>query len=83
MTGYEQKKARLLAELAAAPRVGFGLTKETSNLFRDRAPRERERVDLKHFNQVLRVDATAGLVEADGRAQNAHGVGLGGVARSS
>ena len=66
MTGYEQKKARLLAELAAAPRVGFGLTKETSNLFRDRAPRERERVDLKHFNQVLRVDATAGLVEAEG-----------------
>ena len=66
MTGYEEKKARLLAELAAAPDAGVGLAKETSNLFRDRAPRTRPRIDLKHFNQVLRVDPAAGIVEAEG-----------------
>ena len=66
MTGYAEKKARLLSELAAAPAAGVGLAKETSNLFRDRAPRERPRIDLKHFNQVLRVDAAAGIVEAEG-----------------
>ena len=66
MTGYAEKKARLLAELGAAPSGGVGLAKETSNLFRDRAPRKPPRIDLKHFNQVLRVDAAAGLVEAEG-----------------
>jgi len=66
LSGYEEKKARLLAELAAAPPGGVGLAKETSNLFRDRAPRERPRIDLKHFNQVLRVDPAAGIVEAEG-----------------
>ena len=66
MSGYEEKKARLLAELAAAPPGSVGLAKETSNLFRDRAPRQRPRIDLKHFNQVLSVDPAANIVEAEG-----------------
>ena len=65
---YADHKARLLAELArgtgGAARVG--LAKETSNLFRDRAPRARPAVDLKRFDQVLNVDTAAGLVEAEG-----------------
>ena len=34
-------------------------SKSTSNLFRDRAPRTRPRIDLGHFNEVVRVDAQA------------------------
>jgi FAD/FMN-containing dehydrogenase len=69
LTAYAEKKARLLADLAAGaagdgPMVG--LAKQTSNLFRDRAQRPRPRIDLKHFNEVVRVDAAAGLVEAEG-----------------
>ena len=69
MTAYAEKKARLLADLAAGaagdgPMVG--LAKQTSNLFRDRAQRPRPRIDLKHFNEVVRVDTAAGVVEAEG-----------------
>ena len=41
MTGYADRKARLLAELGAGGRAGtrVGLAKETSNLFRDREVR--------------------------------------------
>src|SRR4029079_18154217 len=69
MTPYEVKKARLLDDLAAARAQGggtVGLAKRTSNLFRDRTPRQRPRVDLSHFNAVLNVDPVAGTVEAEG-----------------
>jgi FAD/FMN-containing dehydrogenase len=66
LTAYADKKARLLAELAAGGGSTVGLAKQTSNLFRDRAPREPPRIDLKHFDEVVRVDAAAGLVEAEG-----------------
>ena len=69
MTSYEDKKARLLDELAVARTRGgatVGLAKQTSNLFRDRAVRKRPRVDLSHFNAVLNVDPAAGTVEAEG-----------------
>src|SRR4029450_13747246 len=69
MTPYEVKKARLLDDLATARAQGgrtVGLSKRTPNLFRDRAPRQRPRVDLSHFNAVLNVDPVAGTVEAEG-----------------
>jgi FAD/FMN-containing dehydrogenase len=68
VTAYAEKTARLAAALASAPASGqaaVGLAKATSNLFRDRA-RRAPRVDLGHFNQVIRVDRAAHLVEAEG-----------------
>ena len=52
MTGYADRKARLLAELGAGGRAGtrVGLAKETSNLFRDREVRARPAIDLKRFD---------------------------------
>jgi len=64
VAAYTDRKARLLAELGAGERVG--LAKNTSNLFRDRAPRARPAVDLKRFDHVLAVDAAAGVVESEG-----------------
>jgi FAD/FMN-containing dehydrogenase len=71
------------ASLAEALRQGGGtvaLAKDTSNLFRDRAVSARRRLDVRGFNQVLRI--ADGFVEAEGmtsyeeltRACLAHGV---------
>ena len=69
MTAYAEKTARLLAAVESARRSGqpgVGLAKTTSNLFRERAPRRAPRIDVSHFNGVLRVDASANRVEAEG-----------------
>jgi FAD/FMN-containing dehydrogenase len=53
--------------LVQSLRAGAGpvaLAKETSNLFRDRASAQRRRLDVRCFNQVLRV--ADGFVEAEG-----------------
>jgi FAD/FMN-containing dehydrogenase len=55
------------ASLAEALRQGGGtvaLAKDTSNLFRDRATQARRRLDVRGFNQVLRI--ADGFVEAEG-----------------
>ena len=66
MTSHESKLARLRAELAASGPGGIGLAKSTSNLFRDREPQARPRVDLSGFNQVVEVDAARSRVSAEG-----------------
>jgi len=69
VNGYADKKARLVADLglaAAGGIVDVGLAKATSNLFRDRAPKRKPAIDLAHFNEVIRVDAAGGVVEAEG-----------------
>jgi len=66
VTAYADKKARLSADLVAAGgAAAIGLAKRTSNLFRDRAT-TRPRIDLSHFDEVIRVDPAAGMVEAEG-----------------
>ena len=57
--------ARLRAQATGAP---LGLAKQTSNLFRERAPAARQRLDLSTFDQVLVVDVAAGWVDAEGLA---------------
>jgi len=55
------------ASLAQSLKAGAGpvaLAKETSNLFRDREAGERRRLDVRGFNQVLRI--ADGAVEAEG-----------------
>ncbi len=67
MTTYAEKKAQLESRLAAAGGArGISVRKSTSNLFRDRGEHRGARVDLSHFNGVVRVDAAAGVVEAEG-----------------
>ena len=59
--------ARTVA-LAAELRKGagaVGLAKDTSNLFRDRVPAERPRLDVSDLDHVLAVDAQNALVEAE------------------
>ncbi|HEX8739942.1 MAG TPA: FAD-binding oxidoreductase [Casimicrobiaceae bacterium] len=67
MSDHEGKKARLLADLAAAPAGARPtVSKPTSNLFRDRARAAGRRVSLAHFDEVIDVDAKAGFVDAEG-----------------
>jgi FAD/FMN-containing dehydrogenase len=69
MTTHADRIAQLQAALASAPAAGgpaMGLAKRTSNLFRDCGPKPRPRVDLTGFDAVIRVDAAAGVVEAEG-----------------
>lgn len=62
---YQQKCGRLTAQLAIARAEGVsvGLAKSTSNLFRNRNGASKRKIDVRGFNQVLRVDP--GLMTAD------------------
>ncbi|HTS20639.1 MAG TPA: FAD-binding oxidoreductase, partial [Casimicrobiaceae bacterium] len=68
MATYAEKISALTSELGAgaASMGGVGLARETSNLFRDRAERPAPRINLRHFDRVLAVDAAAGTVRAEG-----------------
>jgi FAD/FMN-containing dehydrogenase len=69
VTTYAEKTATLLADLARARESGVaavGLNKTTSNLFRERGGSRAPRIDLAHFDRVLRVDTGAGVVDAEG-----------------
>jgi FAD/FMN-containing dehydrogenase len=62
---HRARSATLQRQLAAAP-TAVALAKSTSNLFRDRTDRPRQRLDVSAFNHVLRVDPHAGWVDAEG-----------------
>ncbi len=55
MNRHEEKRTRLLEALRERGAGGVGLAKGTSNLFRDRTPGTRPRIDLSGFNEVVRV----------------------------
>jgi FAD/FMN-containing dehydrogenase len=67
VTGYAERRDAISHSLRAA-RVGgpVRLEKPTSNLFRDRAAAPRQRLDVRGFDHVLEVDATAGWVDVEG-----------------
>jgi FAD/FMN-containing dehydrogenase len=67
LAAHAAKRDSLSQALRTARDANAGpvaLAKETSNLFRDRAAGERRRLDVRGFNQVLRV--ADGAVEAEG-----------------
>ena len=53
---YEEKKRRLMDFLRAHRGGNIRLGKNTSNLFRDRKEIPAQRLEVRDFNQVLRVD---------------------------
>jgi len=61
-----QKKRDSLAEQLKAAQGTVALQKETSNLFRDRAPAQRRRLDVRNFKDVIAVDKEKGFVESEG-----------------
>ena len=63
---YEEKKQRLTEFLRASAGDHIRLGKSTSNLFRDRKQVQARRLDVRDFNNVLRVDAAGGYVEVEG-----------------
>jgi FAD/FMN-containing dehydrogenase len=62
---YEEKKQRLIESLRTVA-GGIRLGKDTSNLFRDRKDVPTRALDVRDFNNVLRVDPNAGFVEVEG-----------------
>jgi FAD/FMN-containing dehydrogenase len=62
---HSPKLARLRTQLRERQAGTIGLAKETSNLFRSRAPKRRPSADLSGFNQVLAIDQAAAVVECE------------------
>lgn len=62
---YEEKKQRLVAFLQSHP-GSVRLGKTTSNLYRDRKETAAPRLDVRDFDNVLRVDARAGYADVEG-----------------
>ena len=66
MQSYQSKKADIIAQLKEIRATGVGIRKDTSNLFRDRTDAAKPRIDVRHFNTVLRVNPQEGWVEVEG-----------------
>lgn len=62
---HDEKK-RTLASALHAGGGSVALGKDTSNLFRDREPAARQRLDVRGFNEVLRVEPAQRFVEVEG-----------------
>lgn len=67
MMTYDEKKQALVRELqAVGADEAIGLGKETSNLFRNRAGVHKKKLDVRHFNRVIAVNAEEQWVEVEG-----------------
>ncbi|HVO89987.1 MAG TPA: FAD-binding oxidoreductase [Casimicrobiaceae bacterium] len=65
---YLARRNRAIASLHAVAGQPLRLSKDTSNLFRDRAVQPRARLDLRDFDHVLAVDTHNGTIDAEGMA---------------
>jgi FAD/FMN-containing dehydrogenase len=63
---HEARKARLVAGWPAEGDAPLGLTKRSSNLFRDRAEPDKRRLDLDEFCHVIEVRPAEGWVDVEG-----------------
>jgi FAD/FMN-containing dehydrogenase len=68
MDGHAARIERLVGAFRNGDGGKVRLRKSTSNLFRDRAAEKRRGLDVRDFDHVLAVDATHGIVEAEGMA---------------
>ncbi|MFM9884191.1 MAG: FAD-binding protein, partial [Burkholderiales bacterium] len=66
MSSYEERVASLAQLVGAADDSGIRLSKRTSNLFRDRVPGTRNRLDASAFNHVIEVNQRDGWVDVEG-----------------
>ena len=67
MNSYEQKKQRVIEQIRSKQADHkVGLNKHTSNLFRDRQPSKKLKLEVDDFNKVLNVDPNKGYVIAEG-----------------
>lgn len=63
---YEERKQRLSEFLRVNRAGGVRLDKSTSNLFRDRKHSPAQRLNVRDFNNVLKVDRAGGVIEVEG-----------------
>ena len=64
---HNRKRESLIRALRSSNAAGaLALEKATSNLFRQRVPEPRHRLDVRHFNQVIRVDEKERYAEVEG-----------------
>jgi FAD/FMN-containing dehydrogenase len=68
MSGYAERRDRLVAALRSRGRGPLRLAKDTSNLFRDRARGGTHLLDVRAFNHVLAIDPAHGWIETEGMA---------------
>jgi FAD/FMN-containing dehydrogenase len=68
MTGYAERRDRLVAAFRDRGGRPVALAKDTSNLFRDRARSRARLLDVRGFNHVLAIDPAGGWVETEGMA---------------
>ena len=68
MSSYAERSGQLLAAFGARRHSSVGIAKDTSNLFRDRAPAGKHLLDVRAFDHVLAIDPGAQWVEAEGMA---------------
>ncbi len=66
MNSYEERAASLARAIAANDQSDLRLAKRTSNLFRDRRPAARNRLDVRAFDHVIEVNTRAGWVDVEG-----------------
>ncbi|MDE2627782.1 MAG: FAD-binding oxidoreductase [Burkholderiales bacterium] len=68
LTDHARRTAALLDSMHAQPADAspLGLSKSTSNLFRDRAEGRKRRLDLSDFCHVLEIDTARGWVDVEG-----------------
>lgn len=66
METHTAKVAALVGQLRTGVGGSLRLRKDTSNLFRDRAPHTAGRIDVRRFNRVLEVDSATGIVDVEG-----------------
>ncbi|MEO8631619.1 MAG: FAD-binding oxidoreductase, partial [Betaproteobacteria bacterium] len=66
MSAYAERRQALIQQLSAHSGSGLALGKPTSNLFRDRVPTPRARLDVSQFDHVLAVDPYQQWVDVEG-----------------
>ena len=63
---YADRRELLLQQFRGSRGAVVGLSKNTSNLFRDRAAKRKRLLDVRHFDHVLAVRNENGWVDAEG-----------------